>query len=57
MGKQCELRVNRISDKRIDEVKSESRNQKLQLFLNVFQDIVWENEYDDNLANSLFAVA
>lgn len=46
LNKQCELRANRIPDKRIDEVRHESRNQKLHLFLKVFQDIVWENEYD-----------
>ena len=47
LNKQCELRVNRISTKRIDEVRSESRNQKLRLFLKVFQDIIWENEYNE----------
>lgn len=45
---QCELRVNRISKQEINDKKYESRNQKLYLFLKEFQDIVWENEYDDN---------
>ena len=48
LNKQCELRVNQLSYTRIEEVKMESRNQKLNLFLKVFQDIVWENEYNKN---------
>ena len=47
LNEQCELRVSRISTERIEEVRSESRNQKLHLFLKVFQDIVWRNEYDE----------
>lgn len=45
LNEQCELRVNRIPTERIEETRSESRNQKLVLFLGVFQDIIWENEY------------
>lgn len=47
LNKQCELRVSRISSDTITEINAESRNQKLRLFLRVFQDIVWANEYDD----------
>ena len=45
LNDQCELRVNRLSNAAIEETRRESRNQKLRLFLKVFQDIVWENEY------------
>ena len=47
LNKQCELRVNRISSDTITDINAESRNQKLRLFLRVFQDIVWANEYND----------
>lgn len=47
LNSQCELRANRITNNKIDEVRKESRNQKLNLFLKVFQDIVRENEYDE----------
>lgn len=47
LNEQCELRVRRIATERIEETRSESRNQKLRLFLKVFQDIVWENEYNE----------
>ncbi len=46
LNEQCELRVNRISTERIEETRSESRNQRLVFFLRVFQDIVLENEYN-----------
>jgi hypothetical protein len=46
LNKQCELRVNHISEKRFEEARSESRDQNLHLFLQVFQDIIWENEYN-----------
>ena len=48
LNKQCELRANQLSKTRIEEVRTESRNQKLHLFLKVFQDIVWKNEYNEN---------
>jgi hypothetical protein len=45
--KQCELRVNNLSGSDIKQQNFESKNQKLALFLQVFQDIIWDNEYDD----------
>ena len=47
LNEQCELRVSRIPAERIEESRSESRNQKLSLFLEVFQDIVWKTEYSE----------
>lgn len=47
LNSQCELRVSRITHNKIDEVRKESRNQKLSLFIKVFQDMVWQNEYDE----------
>ncbi len=46
--KQCELRVNSISSSEINEVSVQSRNQKLNLFLKVFQDMIWEDELRQN---------
>lgn len=40
--------MNRISAERITEARKESRNQKLELFLKIFQDIVWNNEYSED---------
>ena len=47
LNEQCELRVSRIPAERIEESRSESRNQKLSLFLRVFQEIVWKTEYSE----------
>lgn len=47
---QCELRVNSISITKINEVAAQSRNQKLTLFLKVFQDIIWN---DDSRKNNI----
>ena len=43
LTKQCELRVNSISSSKINEVSAQSRNQKLNLFIKVFQDIFWND--------------
>ncbi|MCP4138335.1 MAG: hypothetical protein GY754_45660 [bacterium] len=45
---QCELRVNAISIQFEESANNESRKQSLKSFLEVLQDIIWENEYDDN---------
>ena len=47
LNSQCELRVSRITHNKIDEVRKESRNQKLSLFIKVFQDMVLQKEYDE----------
>lgn len=47
LNEQCELRVNRISGDTIAAVNAESRNQKLRLFLEVFQEIVWAHGHTD----------
>lgn len=46
LNEQCELRVNRISIETINKKNYESKEQKLSLFIKVFQDLIWENEYD-----------
>ncbi len=45
LNSQCELRARSISKSRMEEIQKESRNQKLSLFLQVFQDMVWQAEY------------
>jgi hypothetical protein len=47
LNKQCELRVNSIPSSTINEIVVQSRNQKLSLFLKVFQDMIWDNEFDE----------
>ena len=47
LNQQCELRVNSIPSSTVNEVAVQSRNQKLSLFLKVFQDMVWDNEFDE----------
>jgi len=48
LNEQCELRVNQISQRSSENLNIESRNQKLSLFLQVFRDIIWKNEYTQN---------
>lgn len=43
---ECELRVSKISQKDIQSLNNEARNQKLEYFLNVLKDTILEHEYD-----------
>ena len=47
LNQQCELRVNSIPSSTVNEIAVQSRNQKLSLFLKVFQDMVWDNEFEE----------
>jgi len=50
LNHECELRVNSISSSKINEVAVQSKNQKLNLFLKIFEDMVWDNEVgQDNI--------
>ncbi|MCL4468687.1 MAG: hypothetical protein M1591_07125 [Deltaproteobacteria bacterium] len=52
----CELRVNALKPSEVAVTNTQSRNQRLQYFLNVLRDVIIKNEFDDktNYSGDIF---